>query len=166
MFSLHFTVCRFQNVWYQTSTKTLPGWCFISYINQNSTWLMFDIIRRPELYLVDVWYQTSTKTLPGWCFISYVNQNSTWLMFDIKHQPKLYLVDVWYQSSTGWLLVDDWYLYTLDIYFLCSLGYVDSKKGIQSWHFLTFLCHFCCYIKFISSNFNQNCIWLMFDINH
>ena len=89
---------------------------------------MFDIKRQPKLYLVDVWYQTSTKTLSGWCLISNVNQNSNWLMFDIKCQPELYLVDVWYQSSIGWLLVHDWYSYTLGICFLCISGYVDFKK--------------------------------------
>ena len=287
VFSLHFRVCRFQKtytiltlflsfllVWkiilHQTSTKTVPGWCLISNVNQNSIWLMFDIKRQPELhlvdvwyqmstrtlsgwylisiinqvatgswlifiysryvfslhfrvcrfkktytiltpfltglchfclyeksyfvkhqpklYLVDVWYQTSTKTLSGWCLISNVNQNCIWLMFDIKCQPELCLVDIWYQSSIGWLLVHDWYPYTLVMCFLCISGYVDSKKRIQFWHFF---CHFCLYEKsyFVKhqpklylvdvwyqtstktlsgwcliSNVNQNCIWLMFDI--
>ena len=53
------------DVWYQTSTKTVPAWCLISNINQNCTWLMFDIKRQPKLYLVDVWYQMSTRTLSG-----------------------------------------------------------------------------------------------------
>ena len=84
MFSLHFRVCRFQINWYtiltlfwldlsfllvwtnifrQTSTKTVSGWCLISNVNQISTWLMFDIKRQPELYLVDVWYQSSNIKL-------------------------------------------------------------------------------------------------------
>ena len=140
---------------------------------------MFDIKCQPKLYLVDVWYQTSTGTVSGWCLISNINQNCNWLMFDIKCQPELHLVDVWYQSSIGWLLVHDWYSYTLGMCFLCISGYVDSKKGIQFWHFfwLDFVI-FACMKKMILrqtstktvpgwcliSNVNQNSIWLMFDI--
>ena len=84
------------DVWYQMSTKTLPGWCLISNINRNCIWLMFDIKRQPKLYLVDVWYQMSTRT-------------ASRLMFDIKHQPELHPVDVWYQTSirtlSGWCLI-------------------------------------------------------------
>ena len=248
-----------KNIFRQTSNRTVPGWCLISNVNQNSTWLMFDskcqpelhlvdvwfqmstrtasgwclisIINRwllvhdwysytlgvcflcisgyldsnkgiqlwhfltwlchfclyektffvkhqPRLYLVDVWYQTSTKTLPGWCLIANVNQNCIWLMFDIKCQPELYLVGVWYQSSIGWLLVHDWYSYTLGICFLCISGYVDSKNGIQFWHFfwLDFVIFACMKKHFrqtstktvpswcLISNVNQNSTWLMFDI--
>ena len=80
----------------QMSTKTVSGWCLVSNVNQNTTWIMFDIKHQPELYLVDVWYQTSTKTLSLWCLISNVNQNCI---------P----VDVWYQTSirtlSGWCLI-------------------------------------------------------------
>ena len=195
------------DVWYQTSTRTVSGWCLISIINRVATdsWLIFIYSRyifslhfrvcrfqksytiltlfltglchfclyeksffvkhQPKLYLVDVWYQTSTKTLSGWCLISNVNQNCIWLMFDIKCQPELYLVDVWYQSSIGWLLVHDWYSYTLGMCFLCISGYVDSKKRIQFWHFfwLDFVI-FACMKNHSLSNINQNCTWLMFDI--
>ena len=116
-----------------------------------------------------------------------------WLMFDIKHHPKPYLDDVGYQSSTRWLLVDDWYSYSLGICFLCISFYVDSKKAIQFWHFFTGLCHFHLYEKtlFVKhqpklflvdvlyhtstrtlpgwcliSNINQNVTWLMFYIIH
>ena len=105
------------------------------------------------------------RTVSGRCLVSNINQNSIWLMFDIKHQPDLYLVDVWYQSSIGWLLVHDWYSYTLGMCFLCISGYVDSKKRIQFWHFfwLDFVI-FACMKNHSSSNINHNCTWLTFDI--
>ena len=159
MFSLHFRVCRFQKR-YTILTLFLTGLCHFCLYEKS-----FFIKHQPKLYLVDVWYQTSTKTLSGWCLISNVNQNCIWLMFDIKCQPELYLVDVWYQSSIGWLLVHDWYSYTLGMCFLCISGYVDSKKRIQFGHFfwLDFVI-FACMKNHSSSNINQNCTWLMFDI--
>ena len=71
------------DVWYQTSTGTVSGWCLISNVNQNSIWLMFDIKCQPELD-------------PGWCLISNVNQNSFSLMFDINHQAGGYwfMIDI------------------------------------------------------------------------
>ena len=151
------------DVWYQTSTRTLSGWCLISVINLVATGsrlifiysryvfsLHFRVSRFQKRYTILTLFwldfvifacmkiilrQTSTKAVPGWCLISNVNQNCIWLMFDIKCQPELYLVDVWYQSSIGWLLVHDWYSYTLGKGFLCISGYVDSKKRIQFWHF-------------------------------
>ena len=91
------------DIWYQTSTRCSSGWHLISNINQIEFWLTFDIKHQPDRVLVDVWYQMTTRT-------------ASRLMFDIKLQPELYLVDVWYQSSSGWLLVYDWYSFTLDVW--------------------------------------------------
>ena len=153
-------VCRFQKR-YTILTLFLTGLGHFCLYEKS-----FFVKHQPKLYLVDVWYQTSTKTLSGWCLISNVNQNCiSWLMFDIKCQPELHLVDIWYQSSIQWLLIYDWYSYTLSICFLCISGYVDSKKRIQFWHFfwLDFVI-FACMKNHSSSNINQNCTWLMFDI--
>ena len=172
VFSLHFRVCRFPKT-YTILTLFLTGLCHFCLYEKS-----FFVKHQPKLYLADVWYQTSTKTLSGWCLISNVNQNCIWLMFDIKCQPELHLVDIWYQSSIGWLLVHDWYSYTLGMCFLCISGYVDSKKRIQFWHFFDWTLSFLLVWKIILrqtstktvpgwcliSNVNQNSIWLMFDI--
>ena len=102
VFSLHFRVCRFQKRYTILALSWLDFVIFAclkndssSNINQNCTWLMFDIKRQPKLYLVDVWYQMSTRTASGWCLTSNVNQNSIWLMFNINHQ-----------SGGYWFMID------------------------------------------------------------
>ena len=97
-------------------------------------------------------------------------------MFDINRQPEFYLVDVWYQSSAGWLLVDDWYAYTLGIW-LFSLHFrvcKFQKRYLQFWHLFDCTLSFLLVLKNICgqtsgwcliSNVNQNCIWMIFYIN-
>ena len=158
MFSLHFRVPRFQkryttltlfdwtlsfllvwkNIFRQTSTKTVPGWCLISNINQNSTWLMFDSKCQPELHLVDVWYQMSTRTLSGWCLISIINR-----------------------VATGSWLIFIYYRYMFSLHFrVCRF---QKRYTILTLFWLDFVI-FACMKKYFSSNINQNCTWLMFDI--
>ena len=127
-----------KNIFRQTSTKTVPGWCLISNINQNSTWLMFDSKCQPELHLVDVWYQMSTRTLSGWCLISIINRVATgsWLIFI-------------YSS----------YMFSLH-FRVCRL---QKRYTILTLFWLDFVI-FACMKKHFSSNIQQNCTWLMFDI--
>ena len=147
MFSLHFRVCRFQkryiiltHCWLDFVIFACMKKYFSSNINQNCTWLMFDIKRQPKLYLVDVWYQMSTRTLSGWCLISIINR-----------------------VATGSWLIFIYYRYMFSLHFrVCRF-----QKGIQFWHFfwLDFVI-LACMKKYFSSNINQNCTWLMFDIKH
>ena len=172
VFSLHFSLCRFQKT-YTILTLFLTGLCHFClyeksfFVKHQPKLYLVDVWYQTskKLYLVDVWYQTSTRTVSGWCLISNVNQNSIWLMFDINHQSS---------GSIGWLLVHDWYSYTLGMCFLCISGYVDSKNVYNFDTFLSFLLVWKIILHQTStktvpgwclkSNVNQNFIWLMFDI--
>ena len=66
MFSLHFRVCRFQKgiqFWHFFVIFARMKKHFSSNVHQNCIWLMFDIKRQPELYLVDIWHQSSNVNL-------------------------------------------------------------------------------------------------------
>ena len=139
------------DIWYQTSTKTLSGWCLISIINRvTAGWqlifiysnyvfsLHFNLCRFQKRYTI--------LTLFLLNFVIFRLYKKT---FFIKLQPELYLVNV-NQNLSGWCLISKvnqnciWLMFDIKCQpelYLVDVWYQTSTRTVSGWCLLSIVKH-------------------------